>query len=493
MNIVKRYFRSDIIIFSIFLAVLIYLSGHNFLLFHAVGELFSISIAFVMFVIAWHTRKYMQNSYLVLLGIAYLFIGLLDLMHTLSYKGMNIFTDYDYYANQLWVVARLMEAGSLLGGFFLFRYRKALNHTLIFAAYTLVTAAALLSVYIWKIFPVCFIKGVGQTPFKFWAEIFIISVLLCALLFLYRNRRCFNTAIFKMMGASIVLTILSELGFTFYISNYGFSNIAGHFFKIISFYLIYRSIIQTGLDDPFQLIFNELNEANQVKDRFFSIISHDLRSPMSGLVETLRLLEEEPGLEEPEKEELLQLSVETSNHILRELDNLQNWAKLQTDRFDMKFEKISINSVFQNIISLYQPILKQKQLTLQLHSQNHDCHISYDRVALETIIRNLINNAVKFSHRHSRIDCFINCDVGQQVTVSIKDYGTGMSAEQIKHLQTTDHPLSRKGTENESGTGLGLYLVKNFVKSGNGRLEINSTPGEGSSFTVILPDKPDNY
>jgi len=88
-------------------------SLYSYLLFHSMAEVFSISIAFAVFMISWNSRNHTQNPYLVYLGIAYLFIGMIDFVHTLSYKGMNIFVDYDYYANQLWIGARYLESITL--------------------------------------------------------------------------------------------------------------------------------------------------------------------------------------------------------------------------------------------------------------------------------------------------------------------------------------------------------------------------------------------
>ncbi|NRW44855.1 MASE3 domain-containing protein [Clostridium beijerinckii] len=95
---------------STILFMLYLISLYNYLLFHTIAEIFSICIAFTVFLMTWNSAKYIKNKYLIIVGIAYLFIGILDLFHTLSYKGMEIFKDYDYYANQLWIAARYFES-----------------------------------------------------------------------------------------------------------------------------------------------------------------------------------------------------------------------------------------------------------------------------------------------------------------------------------------------------------------------------------------------
>lgn len=472
-------------VFGSFLILLIYLSRTNFLLFHAVAELFSISIAFVMFIIAWHTRKFMNNQYLLLLGIAYLFVGLLDLLHTLSYKGMAIFTDYAFYANQLWVLARVLEAASLLLGFHYLRSGKRMHPTAVFAGCTVYALTGVLMIFVWKIFPACFIPGIGQTPFKLGAEIAIILILIGALLILHRKRSAFDRKIYRLMQISIYLTVLSELAFTFYIDNYGITNVTGHFLKILSFYMIYRSIIVTGLNNPYQLIFSELTEANRIKDQFFSIVSHDLRSPMSGLVETVKLLSTEQKLPPREQQELLGISLETSQLLLHYLDNLHQWVKLQQVPHLHERTPVDLQEILLQAAKLHRTMAEAKEISIKLELPQHKTVLQSDKAVIETLLRNLLHNAVKFSYRNSTVTCIIVPPSGQKpLELSVCDNGVGIPQEQLEILRTGDKQQSNPGTEQEPGTGLGLLLVKSLVEKNGWDLRISSSPGQGSCFTV---------
>ncbi len=259
--------------------VLLYFSSlYNYLLFHSLAEIFSICIAITTFSIAWNSREYMNNNYLLFIGISYLFIGVLDLFHTLSYKGMNIFTDYDFYANQLWIAARFMESCSFLIAFFFLFKNRAMNSRYVLIMYVAVTAGILLSIFTWKVFPICFIDGTGLTPFKVYSEYVICVILLIDTLLLVRYRRFFDDAVYKLLIWSLLTTIASELAFTVYISNYGFSNLVGHYFKIISFYFMYKAIIEKGVKTPYALIFRELKlseaalaEQNRILENLASI------------------------------------------------------------------------------------------------------------------------------------------------------------------------------------------------------------------------------
>ena len=234
----------------------------NYLLFHSIAELFSVVVAASVFIITWNSVKYIENPYLITVGISYLFIGIFDLLHTLAYKGMPIFTDYDYYANQLWIAARAMEGITLLAAFILLFAKKKARVGVLFLCYSTLTILLVASIFYWKIFPVCFVEGQGLTNFKIYSEYAICLILVVSILLLIKNRSMFAGSVYKLILLSIIYAIISELFFTFYIDNYGISNIAGHYFKIFSFVMIYQAIISTGTAEPYRLIFKELSVAN---------------------------------------------------------------------------------------------------------------------------------------------------------------------------------------------------------------------------------------
>lgn len=247
--------------FLLFLG-LYFTSQYSFLLFHSLAEIFSIVVASGIFMITWNSRRFIDNNYLLFIGIAYLFIGFLDLIHTLTYKGMGIFAGFDAdLPTQLWIAARYLEALSFLVAP-LFSKKKLRNWSL-FLGYTLITSLLLASIFLLKVFPVCFIEGVGLTPFKKISEYIISLILLSAIALLIKNRSEFDPSVFQWVVGSILFTIGSELAFTFYIHVYGFSNLVGHYLKILSFYFIYKAIIETGLARPYDLLFRNLRQSEE--------------------------------------------------------------------------------------------------------------------------------------------------------------------------------------------------------------------------------------
>ncbi|OFW56656.1 MAG: hypothetical protein A2W01_08440 [Candidatus Solincola sediminis] len=240
-------------------AGLVVAGRQDYLVFHAGAEIFSSVVGFTIFVIAWHTRRNLENDFLLFLGIAYLFIAALDLVHMLSYSGMTVFKGYgSNLPTQLWIAARYMQAFSLLiAPIFLVR---RLRVRLAFAVYAGIFILIILSVFQWRIFPTAFIEGTGLTAFKKISEYVICLILVSATYLLYRKRKELDARVFKLMTAAIAVTIASELSFTLYIDVYGFFNMLGHFLKIVAFYLVYLAIIETGFERPYEILFRKLKQ-----------------------------------------------------------------------------------------------------------------------------------------------------------------------------------------------------------------------------------------
>ncbi|MEJ2701684.1 MAG: MASE3 domain-containing protein [Sedimentisphaerales bacterium] len=237
-------------------------SEASYLVFHSIAEVFSVVVACGIFVVAWNSRRFAQNSYLLFVGIAYLFVAGLDLLHTLAYKGMGVFHGYEpNLAAQLWISGRYVESVSLLIAAFMIG-RKVRVHVIL-AAYGVVTAFLLVSIFHWKIFPACFVEATGLTPFKKVSEYIICLLLVLSIAMLLRRRDEFEPHVLWLLVGSIAVTMTSELVFTLYTDVEGPLNLIGHYLKIISFYLMYRAIIQTGLTRPFDLLLRDLKHSEE--------------------------------------------------------------------------------------------------------------------------------------------------------------------------------------------------------------------------------------
>lgn len=273
------------LVFLLIGAMLWGMSQYRYLLFHTVVELFSIIIAYAIFMFALNTRKYNHAPILIYLGTAYFFIGSVDLLHTIAYKGMNIFVEYDSNLPvQLWIIARFMESLTLLAGFSLIQ--KEYSFRRLFTVYLSITAIFVSFAFLQWGIPVCYVEGEGLTLFKKVSEYVIIALFVVSLLVLRRKRDDFDRSSYSLLETSIALSIAAEFSFTLYVSMYGIPNILGHYFKILSFYCIYKAIIQTGLMKPYALLFRKLAEHEQelIKERDELLEAQNSIKTLSGLV-----------------------------------------------------------------------------------------------------------------------------------------------------------------------------------------------------------------
>jgi hypothetical protein len=252
------------------------MSRYSYPAFHTIAELFSIIIGFSLFMLIWNSRRIIDNNYLILIGIAYFFVAGFDLIHALAYKQIDLFAGYGTnLPTQLWIAARYVESLSLLvAPFFV---RRILKPGFVLAGYVALSLILLASIFR-GVFPDCYIDGSGLTRFKIASEYLISVILLGSLILLLRKRKEFDRDVLVLLIASIIITIGSELSFTFYVDFYDIPNLIGHYLKIISFYLIYKAIIETGLSKPYNLMFRNLKQQEaalrESEERYHSLFEN---------------------------------------------------------------------------------------------------------------------------------------------------------------------------------------------------------------------------
>ncbi len=473
--------------------VLIIISLFNYLLFHALAEIFTIVIGGIIFILAWNTRKFIANNLLEFIGISYLFVALLDIFHTLSYPGMVIFSDYNYYANQVWIAARYLEAISFLVSFFYLGKGK-IPFNLIFTAYSAVTILILGSIFLFKIFPVCYVEGVGQTSFKIYSEYVIILLFLLSIYLLKKRRSYFKEDIYKLLVSSIAVTSLSEFFFTFYFANDGIINMVGHILKIVSFYLIYKAIVETGLNKPFGLLFRDLKiheerltELNSTKDRLFSIIGHDLKAPFNSLIGFSDLLVRNfESFSEKERVEIYHMINKASKNAHHLLENLLEWSRVQTGSLKPTRESFRIQEIVDQNFDLLFAFATAKKIRLKKIIKDSQIKAFADKNMINTVLRNLINNAIKFTPEEGVITVEVIDDASKNLLVKVQDTGIGINEEDLQSLFKFN--LSEKTTNSKGkGTGLGLIICREFLELNHGFLWAESTVGKGSIFSFTVP------
>lgn len=268
---------------------------------------------------------------------------------------------------------------------------------------------------------------------------------------------------------------------------------------IVVSYIFYRKKVK--LADELAKVNTQLEEKNQkltisesslrklvfAKDKYISILAHDLRGPFQGLMGLIDVLNKDFGtMRQSEIKEFLQLIESSIRNLFDLLDNLLEWSKMRTGSVQVERSQISLNSVIDEIVAIYQSNAMQKNIVLIADLQN-DIVISASEHMLKSIIRNLVSNAIKFTSqggyvriKASRID--------GTVEIRVSDTGIGISQENIVKIFSNDR-FSTEGTEMEKGSGLGLILTKEFVELHNGTITVSSQEGKGTEFVIALPLK----
>jgi len=610
-SFIKANYRT---IFTVALLILIFQISvkQNFLLFHAIVELSSIVIAFAVFTVTWNTRKMLDNNYLYFVGIAYIFIGTLDLLHTITYPGMNIIPGTIFYTNQFWIATRFLEASAFIMGFWFLKRGKALNGDITILSFCLVTTLIILAILSWKIFPVCYIAGVGQTAFKIGAEYVIIAMLFFAGLLLFSSRSSFTPTVFRFLALSLLFAVLSEFCFTLYVSIFSLPNELGHYAKLISFFLIYKANVETGFTNPTDLIFKNLkdnevkyrtlaenlpelifrfdrafkclyankalekflqhkrepyagkklshmgfpksfedllikllievkqsrviletnfdlkednyaysfsiqlipeygidhhhgtylvichditelkiterrlHELNATKDKFFSIIAHDLRNPFTSLIAFSEMIYKNASRLSTEKIENFAMRMnDSARQAFTLLENLLHWSKMQTGVLKPELEQLNAVELLYEIKHISSAIAMTKGVEINIE-EGSSGRILADKQMMDTVLRNILANAIKFSYVNGNIELKAR-DHQENVVFSVKDSGVGISKENIELLFRTDRNFSTTGTQHEKGTGLGLKLCREFVEISGGSIWLESEPGLGTTIYFTIP------
>jgi signal transduction histidine kinase len=231
---------------------------------------------------------------------------------------------------------------------------------------------------------------------------------------------------------------------------------------------------------------NKLSELNQVKDKLFSVVSHDLRNPLATMQSFLKLItDHDEKMSDDEREKLFSEAQQSLNNMNELLYNLLQWSKSQMNLLQFRPDKLNIKSVVERSVRLVQLHAHMKQVLIK-YTIEAELTAKADKDMIEFIIRNLLSNAIKFSQRNSRVE--INAYSNNNfITIEIIDSGVGLNEIKIKKLLEKNTTLTRRGTEKEKGTGLGLLISKEFIEKNGGQLQIKSEPGKGSVFSFILP------
>lgn len=482
------------ILFGLYLTSL-----YSYLLFHSLVETFTIVVAFAIFMLAWNARSFLDNNYLLFIGISYLFVALVTILHMLAYKGMGVFPNSGAnLPTQLWIAGQYLYSLSfVIAALFI---NRSLKIPFVFLGYALVTGLLLGSIFYGRVFPDAYVEGSGLTPFKKISEVIISLLYLVGIGLLFQHRHAFDPNIWRLLVLSLVVSIGAELIFTLYISVYSSVNLLGHYLRLIAFYLVYKAIIETGMVQPHNLLFRNLKQSeetlrqyttelqarNEDLNAFARTVAHDLKSPLANIIGTSSvLLEYYPTLSNKERQDSLQAMMRTAfkmNDIINELLLLAEvrQAEVPVDRLDMgpivaAVEERLSHTLKENRGQLIQPATWPPAL-------------GYGPW-VEEVWANYISNALKYGGQPPCVELGATPQPNGMVRFWVQDNGPGLAPEDQARLFT---PFTRLHPTGEEGHGLGLAIVRRIVEKLNGQVGVESAgiPGQGSLFFFTLPAAP---
>ena len=229
----------------------------------------------------------------------------------------------------------------------------------------------------------------------------------------------------------------------------------------------------------------ELERLNATKDRFFSIIGHDLKSPVSSLKVATDLIQYHSRKGDIAKLTEVGFKISTAvNNVNQLLDNLLNWAMNQRNMLKCEPTQINLKEIFERVENIFKESITAKNLVIN-NKLTDECLIFSDRNMTLSVLRNVLSNAIKFSYKKGTI-MVRNQSTGNDTMVTITDQGVGMSPDKVNVLFHLKEKKSTLGTNREKGTGLGMVLVKDFVEMNNGSVTIESQPNQGTKVTLCF-------
>jgi len=231
----------------------------------------------------------------------------------------------------------------------------------------------------------------------------------------------------------------------------------------------------------------KLQKAVGAQNKLFAIMAHDLRSPLVSLSNISKLINLYLRNNRYEDAEELSRQLDRKNDYLLELtDNLLSWTKSQSENFTPVLEKVELAHIVAECFKIYKPVSADKEISLS-YENDHQCLLLADKNMLLTVLRNLINNAVKFTPRKGRIEIFCQHASGM-AKITIRDNGIGIPKNKLETIFEIDTNNMQYGTEGEKSSGLGLSVCKEFVEIMGGSISVESEENTGSDFTFTIPE-----
>jgi signal transduction histidine kinase len=378
--------------------------------------------------------------------------------------------------------------------------KRKLRPALALALYASATSIALLSIFS-RSFPVCYIEGYGLTVFKVASEYIIVLVLALSIIRIYRLRSLFDRHVLFLVSSSIAVTAFSELSFTLYLDVYGLFNMLGHILKLISFYLIYMSIVRVGITIPHALLFRATKENEErlqriveektrgilkLQERLLEIergaafgevaasVIHDMKSPMQTLLNLVFMLRNSESVGRDEK---LKGILDRIDQQISYLNNVTLELKQYAKPMKPSISPVDLNEL---LLGVLKSIEIPSNIKAEINLPEGLPRILADPIFMQRTFHNVILNAIEAMPGGGILRVSAEKE-GNQLVVTVSDTGVGIAPEDKEKLF---RPMF---TTKKGGTGLGLAISKRLLESIGGSIDFTSEKGKGTTFRIRIP------
>ncbi len=521
----------------------------DYLAAHQMVETFTTLVAGLVFGVAWNADRHARAGNLSILAAAFLGICLLNIGHTMSYKGMPQFLTPagPEKAIAFWFAERTLAVTALLAAAFRpWRpFVHARTHNLVLAAVLVWVAVAFYAaLFRLEDLPRTFIPGEGLTTFKVVTEIVLNALFLCAAgLFWLKGGRAWLAASSWVMG-------LGGLFFAIYANPFDIYNQMGHLYIVVAYALVYRGLFLGAIREPYQQLHEsgrllshaneelqrahgelelrveertrelmaevterqfaeeslraalteleahqidlqaakeEADRANQAKSDFLSSMSHELRTPLNAILGFAQLLAtERPGpLTEKQRAQLGHI-LKGGNHLLELINEVLDLARIEAGKLALSVEAVDPVPLIGECLALARSYAQRNGITIEDWRVEERAKVWIDYTRFKQVLLNLISNAVKYNRPEGKVTLVIANGSAGAVRFSVTDNGFGIPADKLGSLFQPFNRLGAEATEVE-GTGVGLTITKRLVEAMNGRIGFDTVEGVGSTFWVEVP------
>jgi len=465
-------------------------SRYNFLLFHCLAEAFSIVIGTAVFAIFWNTRHLFRHGLYLVVGLGCLFAGLLDVIYIFAYPGMSVIPGADgNIALQAKTVAQWYVSLSCVLAFRFVRRKIRVNLAL--TVYSVLLALALLLIFYWRVFPDCYVAGVGFTPFARLGLATSCLTYFVALLLLVRHRREFDGYVFGLLAGTLGAFLVQDAVSAVAVEMNGLARTIAHLCQVVALYFVYKAFIDVGLRKPYDLLFRRQQQSAEALERHRQFLEQRALQ-LRALASELALTEqrERRRLARALHDQLQQMLVaakmqvnvakrkvsdEGTSRSLRLIAELldQSIAESRSLTVELSPPVLFDRGLVGGLEWLARQFLEKHHLPVSLEVDSGvDVHDEGTRIFLFQAARELLFNTVKHAQAQSARIC-LNRLEGDRVRLVVEDDGQGFDP-------------SIMGGTNVSG-GFGLFSIRERLELTGGRLEVSSARGQGTQMVIEVP------